>query len=140
MYDYVAGKVDWLAFGLAREGTAADEPRVGDAAVREVPTALLHERLAVVRERAARQGWETCVVINEERVVLGLLGRSALRGPDAGAVEQAMTEGPSTVRPNKPLLAELERMVKHNLTSVVVTTPDGRLHGVLRRADAEARA
>jgi CBS domain-containing protein len=38
VYDYVGGKLDWLAAGLASEGTNATRPRAGDVARREVPT------------------------------------------------------------------------------------------------------
>lgn len=137
VYDYVAGKVEWLAFGLPREGTTTAEPTAGDATQRDVPTAGLDERLDRVRERVVAAGWDTCVVVNAESVVLGRIGRSALSGSDDRPVSEVMTEGPSTIRPNTLLSVEVERMTARNLTSVVVTTPDGRLFGVLRLADAE---
>jgi CBS domain-containing protein len=47
-----------------------------------------------------------------------------------------MEAGPSTDRP----LAELaERLGSRGLSSAVVTSPDGRLLGVVRRADMEAQ-
>ena len=137
VYDYVAGKADWLAFGLPRAGTAAGDPTVGDAASRDGPTALPNERLSDVRARLAETGWDTCIVVNEQRVVLGRLGRRALGGSSDGFAEEAMTEGPSTIRPSKRLDEELRRMGEKGLTSVVVTTPDGRLFGVLVRRHAE---
>ena len=140
VYDYVAGKVEWLAFGLPREGTATAEPTAGAAAQRDVPTAGLDDRLHDVRERVGAAGWDTCVVVNEQRVVLGRIGRSALRGSNDTSASAVMTEGPSTIRPNTLLSVELERMTARNLTSVVVTTPDGRLFGVLRLADAQRLA
>lgn len=140
VYDYVAGKVEWLAFGLPREGTTTAEPTAGDVAQRDVPTAGLDDRLDDVRERVGAAGWDTCVVVNEQRVVLGRIGRSALRGSGDTSASAVMTEGPSTIRPNTLLSVELERMTARNLTSVVVTTPDGRLFGALRIADAERLA
>jgi CBS domain-containing protein len=86
-----------------------------------------------VRDRLAGTGWDTCVVVNDERVVLGRLGRRALREA-AGSVEDAMTPGPGTVRPNLALAALSERMERQNLTSVIVTTSNGRLVGVVRRS------
>ena len=45
-----------------------------------------------------------------------------------------MSEGPSTVRPNAPL-AELEqRLERKKLRCALVTTNEGRLVGVIRRA------
>jgi len=73
VYDYVAGKVDWMAAGLPTEGTNAQHPRAGEVARKDVPTAQLDERLGDVRERVQAVGWDAAVVINSERVVLGLL-------------------------------------------------------------------
>ena len=56
-------------------------------------------------------GADTCFVVNEQRVLLGRLGRPALDGDDA-TVEDAMTAGPRTVRPSIDLSAALERMRK----------------------------
>jgi hypothetical protein len=43
------------------------------------------------------------MVVNEQGVLLGRLGRRALADTNHGPVEDAMTEGPSTVRPDTPL-------------------------------------
>jgi CBS domain-containing protein len=43
-----------------------------------------------------------------------------------------MSSGPSTVRPNLRLSSLHDRMRDENLTSVIVTTLDGRLAGVVR--------
>ena len=55
------------------------------------------------------------------------------------SVEEAMTPGPSTVRPSIGTDALLERMRSRNLTSHLVTTPDGRLVGLVRRDELESR-
>jgi CBS domain-containing protein len=136
VYDYVAGKADWAAAGLPLEGRAG--PRVGDHARRDVPTCGLEERLSAVRARIARSGWEICVVVNEHGIVLGRLGRRALRSTVDQRVEEAMTPGPSTIRPHVRLEAILGRMRDRNLTSLIVTRSDGTLVGVLRREEAEA--
>ena len=82
--------------------------------------------------------WDTCFVVNDENVVLGRLGRRAIRS-EADSVEEAMTEGPSTVRPSIGLRAIVERMRKHDLKSFPVTTSDGRLVGLVLREEAEKR-
>ena len=137
MYDYVAGKADWLAAGLESEGTAASESRAGDAARRDVPTCRFDDDLASVR--AAAGAWGTCMVVNEKGVLLGRLARRALTSDASSSVEEAMSEGPSTVRPNVPLASLVERMRTHDLSSYPVTTSDGRLVGLVVREEAEER-
>ena len=137
MYDYVAGKKDWGSYGLPREGTNVPERTAGDLARRDVPTCSLEEPLAEVRERVRAAGWDTCVVVNEQRVVLGRLGRSAIAGDNDDSVAENLSPGPSTVRLSIGAAALLERMRARNLTSYLATTPDGRLVGVVLRADIE---
>jgi Mg/Co/Ni transporter MgtE len=137
VYDYVAGKKSWGSYGLAREGTNVPERTAGDAAHREVPTCTLGEPLAEVRERVRAAGLDTCIVVTERRVVLGRLGRKALASDSDESVEEAMSAGPSTVRPSNGADALLDRMRARNLTSYLVTTPDGRLVGLVRRDEFE---
>src|SRR5919109_3777759 len=105
VYDYVDGKADWLAAGLPTEGTNAERPSAGDVARSDVPTCAVDERVDEVRERVTAAGWDACVVVNEERIVFGLLReRELTRGDGAdGPVERSMLAGPSTFRPNVPI-------------------------------------
>jgi len=137
VYDYEHGKRDWGSFGLPREGTVTHEPTAGDVARRDVPTCALEDDLGAVRERVRAAGWDTCIVVNETSVVLGRLGRSALRGDDEASVEDAVTEGPSTVRPSIGVSALLDRMRPKGLTSFLITTSDGRLVGLVLRDELE---
>src|SRR5260370_31491467 len=73
VYDYAAGKEDWLAWGLPREGRAAQVPTVGDVAMRDVATCGLADRIAEAKARAQAASVAACGVVNERRVVLGLL-------------------------------------------------------------------
>ncbi|HEX9380880.1 MAG TPA: CBS domain-containing protein [Gaiellaceae bacterium] len=139
VYDYEHGKRDWGSSGLPREGTATDEPSAGDLARRDVPTCGLDEDLGAVRERVRAAGWDTCIVVNDRNVVLGRLGRRAIRGDDDVTVEDAMREGPSTVRPSIGVQALVDRMRENDLTSYPVTTSDGRLVGLVLLEDAERR-
>jgi CBS domain-containing protein len=136
VHDYVAGKADWGSFALPLEGTKG--PRAGEHVLADVPTCGLEERLQDVRRTVGAAGWDTCIVVNEQRVVLGRLGRKALASDEDVAVEAAMTPGPSTMRPSITLAAIVERMQRRELTSALVTRSDGTLVGLLRRADAEA--
>ncbi len=137
VHDYVAGKADWGSSGLPLEGTRGSRTRVGAHLRRDVPTCRLDERLSDVRARVRVAGWDTCFVVNDEQVVLGRLGRTALAGDDAVSVEQAMSAGPSTVRPSLELDRAVERMRSQNLTTLPVTTSEGRLFGLLERDTAE---
>ena len=137
MYDYAAGKADWGSFGLPLEGERHSGTRVGAHLQAEVPTCTLEESLRDVRERVRGAVADTCFVINEQRVLLGRLGRSALDGDDDVTVEDAMTAGPSTVRPSLDVSAALERMRKQSLSDLPVTTSDGVLLGVIGREDTE---
>ncbi|HYY65465.1 MAG TPA: CBS domain-containing protein [Gaiellaceae bacterium] len=137
VYDYMPGKKSWGSFGLPHEGTNVPARSAADVAHRDVPTCTLDESLAEVRRRVRAAGWDTCIVSNEQRVVLGRLGRSAVAADTDESVEHAMTPGPSTIRPSIGTDALLERMRTRELTSYVVTTPDGRLVGLVRRDDLE---
>ncbi len=135
VYDYVAGKADWGAAGLPLEGTAG--PYAGEHARVDVPTCRLHDRLTDVRLQVSRNGWDTCIVVNDQNVVLGRLGRRTLQASDDLTVEQAMSAGPGTIRPNVELATITQRLRDKNVTSALVTRSDGTLVGLLRRTDAE---
>ena len=137
VYDYVAGKADWGSFGLPLEGRRPSSTPVGAHVRSDVPACGPADRMAEVRERVRAADWDTCFVTNAERVVVGRLGRAALAGDDDVSVEEAMTLGPSTVRPSLELDKAVERMRRQNLTSLPVTRSDGVLVGIIRRDDAE---
>jgi Mg/Co/Ni transporter MgtE len=131
------GKQAWYEENEAREGPAADEIWIGDVADSEVPTCDPAERIGDVRARTA--GWDTCVVVNPERIVLGLLRKKELEADPTTTAGQVMRLGPSTFRPNMTLPDLLQSMRDHDIqTNSLVTTLDGRLLGVISRADAEA--
>jgi Mg/Co/Ni transporter MgtE len=81
--------------------------------------------------------WRICVVTNSEGVVLGLLRRQALRSGESVRAEDAMSLGPSTIRPSARRDAIAQRMRDQDLTRIVVTRSDGTLIGVLRPEDLE---
>ncbi|SRR6266540_1527583 len=137
VYDYVAGKADWGSAGLPLEGTRGSETRVGAYLRRDVPTCQLDERLSDVRIRVRAAGSDTCFVVNEAQIVLGRLGRTTLAREDDVSVEEAMSAGPSTVRPSVTLDQAVERMRRQNLNTLPVTTSEGRLLGLLERDAAE---
>jgi CBS domain-containing protein len=140
VYDYVPGKADWFASGLPKEGRLASVPTIGDAARRDVPTCAPAEKVENARERVRVAGWDACVVVNKERVVLGLLREKEISTDPGATVERVMRSGPTTFRPDVPVGKMAERMRERGVRTVLVTTPDGRLVGLLYRDDAERLA
>jgi CBS domain-containing protein len=138
VYDYGRGKQDWMSAGLPTEGTNAQQPRLADVVRRDVPTCALGERLGDVRGRAAAGMWEACVVLSEERVVLGLLRAAELQADPALLVEQVMRPGPSTYRPYVSVAEMRRTMTEHDMESSPVTTSDGKLVGLVTKADVGA--
>lgn len=136
VYDYEGGKVDWMAAGLPTEGTSADRARAGEVARRDVPTCRLGDLLGDVQARVQAAGWDACVVVNDERVVLGLLREKELGADPNLVVEQAMRPGPSTFRPSVSIEEMAKFMAEHSLQNSPITTSDGRLVGLLTREDA----
>lgn len=133
VYDYTLGKVDWLAAGLPSVRND-DSPRVVDGMTRDVATCRPDE---VVEDVRARVRGDDVLVINDQDVVLGRLRLS--RVVDDGALAaDVMHPGPTTVRAHDDLAKTLDRLRRKNVASLVVTTPDGVLLGVVYAAEPAA--
>jgi predicted transcriptional regulator len=137
LYDYVPGKADWFASGLPKEGRLASVPTIGEAARQDVPTCAPAEKVENARDRVRAAGWDTCVVVNKERIVLWLLREKELSSDPEATVERVMRSGPTTFRPVMLVGKMAERMRERGARTVLVTTSDGRLIGLLYREDAE---
>jgi len=137
VFRYAAGKADWLANGHPVEGAQARVTGAGDLADLDVPTCSPSERVAQVSERVRKDGWNACVVVNDKLVVLGLLRGNDLDHADPQwTAEEAMVRDPQTYRLNAPLNEVVEYLQnRRNIDSVLVTTPDGNLFGILKRED-----
>src|SRR2546423_14775896 len=140
VHHYKAGKLDWMAAGLPTEGENATRPRAGTVARKDVPVCALTDRVGEVRDRARAARWEAAVVVDRENIVLGLLRAKELAKEPDMTIEAAMRPGPSTFRPYVPIKEMADYMTKHNLESSPVTTSDGKLVGLLLRADAVREA
>ena len=127
-----------MAAGLPTKGSNAEHPRAGDTARKDVPTCGLTEKLGDVRARVEAKGWNAVVVVNDERVVLGLLRAKELAMDGAEPIEKVMRPGPSTFRPYVSLHEMLHFMVDHKIDNSPVTTSDGRLVGLLLQKDVIA--
>jgi CBS domain-containing protein len=124
---------------LPTEGTNTQRPRLVDVVRRDVPTCSLGERLGDVRDRAIAAGWDACVVVSQDRVVLGLLRAKELQADPQLLVERVMRPGPSTYRPFVSVAEMRRTMTERNLDSSPVTTSDGRLVGLVRKQDVGVR-
>jgi CBS domain-containing protein len=133
VYDYVAGKADWLAADLAFEGTA------------QLAGMFTRRRMATVAEGASvaealgllqAQGFGPVLVVNEAGVVMGAAYRDRLAAAAGeAAVGTVMRFGVSTVRPSEDAAALAHRMGHRPVTRVVVTRADGTLVGLFFAAD-----
>src|SRR5215211_6463926 len=133
VYDYVPGKADWFASGLPREGRLASVPTIGEAARRDVSTCAPAEKVGAVQERVQEASWDRCVVVNKERIVLGLLREKELSSEPKFPVGEAVRNGPATFRLNEPVGKMAELMQDRKATAVLVTTSDSRQMGWLFR-------
>lgn len=125
VYDYVPGKMDWIAFDLPYEGEAV---LVGSAVDRDVPTCRLDDQVGSLAV--------PCIVVGGGGVVMGMIDDHArAEHPDATA-GAAMRFGVTTVRPSEDLAALVGRMEARGVETIVVTRQDGFLVGLLRRSEA----
>ena len=136
VYDYVAGKVDWLAHSLAVEGERAEPPTAGRVMRTDVARCAPDDRAAQVLEAVERSPYSFALVTSPNGTLLGRLGAS-WSGDGDRPVGEIMELGPSTIRPHRAAGKVAERLAKNDLEWAIVTTPEGRLLGVARREDLE---
>lgn len=106
--------------------------------VDDVVTCGADARIGDVRPRVAGSRYSFAFVVSPGHVLLGRLRRAALEGRADAIAESVMEPGPSTIRADAEPAALAERMRARKLTSLPVTTPEGRLLGVVRLDDLEA--
>src|SRR5919201_6484250 len=136
VHDYVPGKIDWLARGLPNEGWAAQRRRVGALARDDAVTCRVDDPVGEVRSRVEESRYGFALVTTERGMLLGRLRTSAIDRTDADAVAESLMEpGPSTVRPDVEAAKLATRLADRGLRTAIVTSPEGRLLGVVRRED-----
>lgn len=104
---------------------------------RNVPTCFLNERVSVVSRRVETAGGDMAVVVDGNGVVLGRLRQKSFAQHPEVIVEDVMEDGPTTIRPDTKLADIIPRMQAKNVNHIIVTTANGRLTGILSRADGE---
>lgn len=139
VFDYMPGKLDWMARGLPLAGEKADEPRVVDFARADVVTCGPADTVGDLRDRVAASPYRFALVLSPQGVLLGRLRNAALQGSPAARADDVMEPGPSTTRPHTAPGVLLERLERADLSTALVSDPDGRLRGVVRRSDLESR-
>jgi CBS-domain-containing membrane protein len=124
-----------MARGLALEGERVAEKRALDYADDQVVTCGPGDRVGPLAGPVAQSPYGFALVTAEDRILLGRLRQAALQGdPDARA-EDVMEPGPSTNRPNTSPAELLEKLERADLRTAILTDPDGRLMGVVRRSE-----
>ena len=129
--------MDWLARALPTEGSEAAVPRVKDALREDVVTCGLDERVHEVMSRVEASPYGFALATSASGILLGRLRRSRCEGKYESRVDEVMEEGPSTVRPDTHAEDLARRLRDRDLRTAVVTTPEGRLLGVVRRSELE---
>jgi rhodanese-related sulfurtransferase/CBS domain-containing protein len=138
VFNYQPSKVDWFGNSMAAEGQEAGRATIADVARRDVPTCGLPDTVAEVRCRIGE--WDICPVIDDKRVVLGLVRREALAMEDDRRIGELMQEGPLTHRPDVTVEEMAEMLRKSPEARVLVTNADGTLVGVADPDDIERAA
>jgi rhodanese-related sulfurtransferase/CBS domain-containing protein len=137
VFRYTRGQADWLAHGLPIEGALREGATAGSLARPDVPTCRLHDHLDQLHPILAGDRWDICVVVTEDRVVLGWLNRRDLQGDPQATAQAIMQPGPPTVRPHVTLAQLAAALPESGKDSVLVTNSGGQLLGLLSRADVD---
>ena len=93
----------------------------------------------MVRPRVDASPYGFAVAVSGSGVVLGRLRAAALADDPLARVDEVMEPGPATVRPGQDLVSLLDRMRRSDMPTILVTSPEGVLVGVVRREDAANR-
>lgn len=136
----MGGKADWVAAGLPVEGDHAGRAAAMTLLRTDVATCGPGERAADLPDAIAESPVPFAVVVDGRGVVLGKVRRGdAEAKPDATAAD-LLVEGPTSTRADVDVTNLAERMQRADTRTVLVTTGQGELLGVLVREDLLADA
>jgi CBS domain-containing protein len=95
----------------------------------ELPTCRIDESVGQAGARAQQRGYAVCPVVNENGIVLGLIGKGDWDTDPTASAEQLMDSAPTTLRPSDPLEKAKQTLKGSDRGAVLVTDSDGRLLG-----------
>lgn len=133
VHDYVPGKAAWLALGLPSEGRRRPEQRVAAVADADVPLIPAGATASEAREILGDAG--VGVVVNDERIVLGLLRAEATGLDPSMPVRDLLQPGPSTFRPSMTVKEMVEYFRGSDEDRAIISSLTGAWIGMVRRAD-----
>jgi CBS domain-containing protein len=133
----VPGKVDWLAHNLPVEGERATPATAGRLMRDDMVRAAPADRAAAVREAIAHSPYPFALVTGRDGMLMGRVRASELDGAADRPVAELMELGPSTVRPHRAAAELARNLADRDLHWAIVTTPEGRLLGVVSRRALE---
>lgn len=139
VYDYEAGKSDWLATPLPTEGQAASKLDAAAMVRGDDIACHIGEKLGDVAKRVRAAGKNVCIVVNDRHIVLGRIRGRALDGDPNSLVEDVMQPGLSTIRPDTDFGTVVSTLRDGNVASTLVTNQEGRLIGTVYLEDVERK-
>jgi Mg/Co/Ni transporter MgtE len=130
VYDYAAGEADWIAMGQPTVHRDTKE-RIEQVGRKDAPTCAVGDTLESVRTKLPTD-WNICVVLNSDRIVLGLIDFSRELGRDK-PIGEVMRPAPLTFRPGRTVAEVCDLLKTRNVAVAFVTTSVGQFIGALRR-------
>ena len=106
---------------------------MGPLARHDVVTCDLDATIGSVREQVDDSPYGFALVVAGGGTLLGRLRKNMLQGDPRARAGDVMEAGPSTVRPDTGVEKLRERLEQRDLRTAIVTTPEGRLIGVVLR-------
>ena len=114
---------------MIRENREPESLWVMDHMQVELPTCRIDEPVGQAGARAEERGYSICPVVNENGIVLGLIGKRDWDTDPTASAEQLMDSAPTTLRPSDPLEKAKQTVNESDRGSVLVTDSDGKLLG-----------
>jgi rhodanese-related sulfurtransferase len=132
VYRYTPGMADWQSAGWPTEGTEAKKPDLLQKGRSDVPICGLRDRLRDVKNRYAPGEQDTCVVVNDRNIVLGVLHGEIWNADPLSVVADIMDIDPVAFRPNEDSEEAMKAIRRDKAEPALITTSDGELLGILK--------
>jgi len=135
----VPGKADWRAHGLPVEGELAGVPTAGNLTSDDIVTCGLADPVGVIREQVEDSPYGFALVTTEDAVLLGRLSSSRCNRRPTTPPREQIRHGTGVVNRARrhPGARPCTTPGRTQPRTAIVTAPEGRLIGVVRRADLD---